>query len=214
MPLPDVAGIDQQPRAQQQRDRILCAAKHCFISDGFHAASMSRIAETAGMSAGLIYRYFENKSAIVQAIIARQLEEHRNKMDTLQTERQLAERLRELFRAWREGDPSIMNAALFLEMTAESTRDERIESTLVNSDRINRENFVDWLRQRGQSRGEPQDESRLRARALAMCVFIEGLAVRAVREPHFDQQLLDEAIEMVLGPLLGTGTEAREKPAA
>ena len=217
--LSDTEVCDPTDRGQQQRDRILCAAKRCFIDNGFHAASMANIAETAGISAGLIYRYFENKSAIVQAIIARQLEEHRSKMDTLQTEQQLACRLRELFRAWREGDPSIMNAALFLEMTAESTRDERIESTLVNSDRINRENFVGWLQRRAQARGESPDERRLRARALALCVFIEGLAVRAVREPDFDQQLLDEAIEMVLGPLLGTHGDVQhddpqQKPAA
>ena len=40
---------------------ILDAAKKCFIEHGFHAASMANIAETAGMSPGLIYRYFENK---------------------------------------------------------------------------------------------------------------------------------------------------------
>lgn len=201
------------PRGEQQRDRILCAAKRCFIDHGFHAASMANIAETAGISPGLIYRYFENKSAIVQAIIESQLDEHRSKMDTLHTERQLACRLRDLFRAWREGDPSIMNAVLFLEMAAESTRDERIESTLVNSDRINHESFVAWLRRRGQARGEPQDERGLRARALAMGVFIEGLAVRAVREVDFDQQLLDEAIEMVLGPLLATAGRSRPEVA-
>ena len=44
-------------RGQRQRDRILAAAQQCFITHGFHAASMANIADTAGMSAGLIYRY-------------------------------------------------------------------------------------------------------------------------------------------------------------
>src|SRR3546814_18015275 len=35
---------------------------------------MASIAETAEMSAGLIYRYFENKNAIIQAIVERQLQ--------------------------------------------------------------------------------------------------------------------------------------------
>ena len=54
-----------QDRAEMQRNRILDAAQHCVIEHGFHAASMASIADTAGMSAGLIYRYFENKSAII-----------------------------------------------------------------------------------------------------------------------------------------------------
>ena len=62
-----------QDRAEMQRNRILDAAQHCFIEHGFHAASMASIADTAGMSAGLIYRYFENKSAIILAIVDRQL---------------------------------------------------------------------------------------------------------------------------------------------
>ncbi len=58
-------GPAPRPRAEAQRDRILCAALKCFIEHGFHAASMANIAETAQMSAGLMYRYFDNKNAIV-----------------------------------------------------------------------------------------------------------------------------------------------------
>ena len=60
-------------RSRQQRDRILQAAQQCFIKDGFHAASMANIADTAGMSAGLIYRYFASKSDIILAIIGEEL---------------------------------------------------------------------------------------------------------------------------------------------
>src|SRR3546814_13835783 len=35
---------------------------------------MASIAETAEMSAGLIYRYFENKNAIILAIVQRELQ--------------------------------------------------------------------------------------------------------------------------------------------
>jgi len=54
-------------RAAKQRERILDAAEACFIRHGFHAASMAHIAQTADMSAGLIYRYFDGKAAIVKA---------------------------------------------------------------------------------------------------------------------------------------------------
>ena len=78
------------PRAEAQRERILCAAQRCFIECGFHAASMASIAETAQMSAGLMYRYFENKSAIVLAIIERQLHEGRTQIAQLHSSSELA----------------------------------------------------------------------------------------------------------------------------
>ena len=59
-------------RACAQRERILDAAQKCFVSHGFHAAGMALIAETANMSPGLIYRYFDSKSTIILAIIERQ----------------------------------------------------------------------------------------------------------------------------------------------
>src|SRR5690606_21791567 len=60
-------------RADLQRDRILQAAQRCFVEHGFHAASMASIAGTAGVSAGLIYRYFASKNEIIVAIVERQL---------------------------------------------------------------------------------------------------------------------------------------------
>src|SRR3546814_7429913 len=70
-------------RTLAQRERILCAAQKCFVEHGFHAASMASIAETAEMSAGLIYRYFENKNAIILAIVERRSEEHTSELQSL-----------------------------------------------------------------------------------------------------------------------------------
>lgn len=49
-------------RAETQRLRILDAAQRCFIAHGFHAASVSGIAAEAGISQGLMYRYFESSA--------------------------------------------------------------------------------------------------------------------------------------------------------
>ena len=72
-------------------------------SSGFHAASMAHIAQTADMSAGLIYRYFASKAAIVKAIIERHLEigstSDRSTGSTRQ--RTSASDAPDLFDAWR-----------------------------------------------------------------------------------------------------------------
>src|SRR5690606_40064469 len=79
------AACRARERAEAQRDRILDAAAQGFIGHGFHAATIANIAVAAQVSAGLIYRYFENKNAIVLAIIERQLRRARRNIADLQT---------------------------------------------------------------------------------------------------------------------------------
>lgn len=54
---------------------ILDAVKKAFAEKGFDGASMQDLARAAGMSAGNFYRYFPSKNAIIEAMIARDLEE-------------------------------------------------------------------------------------------------------------------------------------------
>ncbi|MCB1553240.1 MAG: TetR/AcrR family transcriptional regulator [Xanthomonadales bacterium] len=188
----------REDRAQAQRERILDAARRCFVEQGFHAASMAHIAETAGMSAGLIYRYFDSKNAIILAIIASQLEERRERIDSLRDIDQLGERVLELFHAWRHGDDSGMNAALFLEMSAEATRDAQIAAALAASDDEGSRQFTEWMRREATHRGLQPDDTELQARRLILQCFIEGLALRAVRQPGLDPAFIDAAIRRLL----------------
>lgn len=54
---------------EAKREIILHAAIACFARDGFHKTKMSDIAEMAGVSDGLAYRYFSGKEEIVQEAI-------------------------------------------------------------------------------------------------------------------------------------------------
>ena len=54
--------------ALDRREQILTAAMVCFAKRGFHQASMHDISAEAGISVGLIYRYFENKDAVISAM--------------------------------------------------------------------------------------------------------------------------------------------------
>ena len=64
---------DEHPRTRAERrdhqvQRILDAAKTCFVRSGFQGASMQQICAEAGMSPGALYRYFASKEAIIEAI--------------------------------------------------------------------------------------------------------------------------------------------------
>lgn len=187
----------REERARAQRERILCAAEQCFIDFGFHAASMASIAEAAEMSPGLIYRYFDSKSAIILAIIERQLAEKRADIAALHDECELASRVMQLFRSWQRGDRDVTSAPLFLEMSAEASRAPEIATALREADELTREDFIAWLAQRN---GGKQDEPQWRAFAL-QC-FIEGLAIRAIREPELDNKLLERSLRVLLPVLL------------
>src|SRR6201996_4990933 len=52
----------------ERRLHILAAAERAFVRYGFHAATMTQVAEEASMSAGNLYRYFPSKEAIVEGL--------------------------------------------------------------------------------------------------------------------------------------------------
>lgn len=189
-------------RADVQRDRILCAALKCFVEHGFHAASMASIAENAQMSPGLIYRYFENKNAIVLAIVQRQLEEKRAMIRQLQSSRQFVDGLLGAFEEWRAQPRNAMSVALMLEMSAEATRNPQIAEALRESDRIARKEFEDWLQRPREQGGVGLPAERASSRSLGLRFVVDGLAVRAAREPDLDRAELRATLEEMVRSLI------------
>lgn len=52
-----------------KKENILSAALELFANDGYSATSTSKIAKKAGVSEGLIFRHFENKKGLLNAIV-------------------------------------------------------------------------------------------------------------------------------------------------
>jgi AcrR family transcriptional regulator len=61
-------------RGAERREKILDAARRVFLENGFAGARTRRIAEEAGITEALLYRYFPSKSAIFQAAVHEPLE--------------------------------------------------------------------------------------------------------------------------------------------
>lgn len=194
-----------EARVEAQRERILDAAQKCFVEHGFHGASMANIAETAGMSAGLIYRYFAGKNEIILAIVQHQLE---LLLDDVQLNRQVdltAEMIGSYGRACRSDARGArgMNPALLLEMSAEATRDPSIAAALDSFDTALRAALVAWLSDSAQNGGCELPTQVAPARALLLQLLFEGLKVRETREPDLDRALLTNALQEFV-PLLLT----------
>jgi len=56
--------VPRQPRAARTVDALLAAAGDAFAQRGFDAATMTQIAQQAGVSIGAAYQYFPNKDAL------------------------------------------------------------------------------------------------------------------------------------------------------
>lgn len=59
---------EHDTQTHSKRDRIMQAALELFTERGFHGTPMPLVAERAAVAAGTIYRYFESKEALVNAI--------------------------------------------------------------------------------------------------------------------------------------------------
>jgi AcrR family transcriptional regulator len=186
-------------RAQAQRNRIIDAAEKCFIESGFHAASISDIAAKAEMSPGLMYRYFKNKNAIVKASIERCLEEECGELiNRLESPQDVVEAILAAFERWCRMDDPKMNAALCLETVAEATRDAEIAVVTREASCYVRDRLQELIRRTTRASGVKLSARTLSGRTMILQCLIEGLMVRAIREPELDRAALKAELTKVI----------------
>ncbi len=53
----------------EKQEKILTAAAQLFGREGYHATSTNKVAKTAGVSEGLIFRHYGNKEGLLRAVI-------------------------------------------------------------------------------------------------------------------------------------------------
>jgi TetR/AcrR family transcriptional repressor of uid operon len=118
-----------QPQTDSSSDRrtqILDAALVCFAKRGFHQASMHDISAEAGISVGLIYRYFENKDAVISAMADRHKQEIHEVLERAQQAPTLLESLEILFTAHCCEDAPQVVSAFVVDLYAEASRNQRV----------------------------------------------------------------------------------------
>ena len=192
----------EHPRAEARRQQILTAAAQCFREHGFHGASISRISRLAGMSAGHIYHYFENKEAIIAAIVEQDLEgllqmtaELRAACDVRQA--MIARAAQGVI---EQLDPQ--TAGLKLEIVAEAARNPRVAEIVRNADTASRKSLGETIRIVRQRAGHEDDEEAIAGMIEVVATLFEGLLLRTLRHPQLDHAQLtlqvQAAIENVL----------------
>jgi len=189
-----------RPTPEARRQQILDAACDCVRQAGFHGASMAEIAKTASLSVGQIYRYFENKEAIIAAIVAQDLAEMREKFAEMES------RPGDLIDAMTEHLPDAIDkcfdlrrASLTLEVLAEASRNPKVAAILQAADaqeRVYAQAMLD------RSRRPEWSDAEFEARCEAVGLLFDGMIIRAVNHPDTDREPLARVLIATIRQLL------------
>ena len=160
---------------------------------------MAEIATAAGLSVGQIYRFFENKEALIEAITDLQMDELRDTVAEVEARDGAAGAIRLLLAKGFEKLRRPGMAALLLEVTAEAARNPKVAAVVQAHDRRIRE-AISGLIAKAQGLGLPEDAD---CRAEMMCLIFEGCAARVIRNPELDDEALARLRDWLLARLLG-----------
>ncbi|MDQ6655118.1 MAG: TetR/AcrR family transcriptional regulator, partial [Verrucomicrobiota bacterium] len=109
-----------------RRAQILGAAVLCFAKRGFHQTTMQNISEEAGISVGLIYRYFPSKEAVIAALAEEHKQELHGLLERARVAPTLLDSLEILLTAHCCDDQPQMHSAFVIDLFAEAGRNPAI----------------------------------------------------------------------------------------
>jgi len=186
--------------AALRRKQILDAARDAFRSHGFHAASMAVVAAGAKMSVGQIYRYFDNKEAIVAAIVGEHIEEFMRDLTMLANEDgPLSERLLNNFSQTIRRHTHSGFLSLTYEVRAEAARHPELQEILVNKDRQIQDRIVELM---SSTELAYLPKTELKVRAEQVCLLFEGVVARVGRRTDFDLTMIHTLVRPLLTAVL------------
>lgn len=168
-----------------KREKILDAALELFAERGFHGTPVPEVAARAKVGAGTIYRYFESKEALVNALYQHwkrvMLEEVAGDLDLTLAPRQQWKRLFRRVVAFAKKHPQAFqfleghHHAPYLDATS-----REIEAQVMGMAEL----FLDQTRQAGLTREVPPQ---------LMMAVLWGSVVRLIKSSHEGLLTLDEA---------------------
>lgn len=199
------AGSPRETPAQHAaavRERILEGAGRAFAAAGFRA-NMPAIAAEAGVSVGLIYRYFDSKEELFLAVCSQQtdakLDELARTLAGIPDPRARLEAAISVFVSSLEEESW---GAIVVHAWAEADRNPRVRDLLQRMFDQER-GFAAMFIREAIARGEAAADIDVEGVSLAAGMLLHGaIAYQAERGPAFDPAPVARAITTVLGAQL------------
>jgi AcrR family transcriptional regulator len=119
---------------ESRRRTILDAAVTCFERRGLHGTTTDDIAAEAGLSNGALYRYFDGKAAIVEAIAAERHAQERALLDAALRDddpRRAVHDFLVAYFAWLADPDELRRRRVNVHVWAEALADERLAAVVA-----------------------------------------------------------------------------------
>lgn len=182
---------------KRRKSQILSAAAKCFAARGIHQTSMQEICDTAGISAGALYRYFESKEAIIVALADEERAENAELIAHLAAADDIVdgmcEALPEIIAVLGNGQ----YGRLAIEIGAEATRNPMIAEVFGRNESELRGALVEAL-ERGQKRGAVDPALDVQATVFLILALFDGIPGRSIFAEDVPPGQVVEALERFL----------------
>lgn len=189
--------IDREERA----GGILDASIRCVMRHGFHGTTIADIAAEAGISVGIIYRYYKNKEAIIEAIVARGVSEVESRLEEVKflQGHDLADHMLAAVPEIVASNAERERSGLRLEIFAEAARNPRVEDIVRRYGAVQREQLRGILVRtlNKQTSIEELDE-----RLEMLIVIFDGLLSHDLRSPSTSREPLIRSMQATLKSIL------------
>jgi AcrR family transcriptional regulator len=173
---------------------------------------MAEIAAAAGLSVGQIYRFFENKEAVIGAITEQQTQEVLDIALAADGPTTARDTIRRLVAKGFDKLHEPGCAALMVEVSAEASRNPRVAEMVRKRDDQIRAVIEDLV---GKAEPRLRNRADFAARAEMFCLWFEGAATRSIRHPDMDWAQVEKLQNAMADHLLAPAEcEDREEGAA
>jgi len=190
-------------RHEEKRHEILTAAARCFGESGFHGTSISQICAEAGMSAGHLYHYFPSKEAIIEAMVAANLERAASRFAETANGRSVLDTL--MTHLEQSAPDDGRSTPLLFDMFAEAGRNPTMANILGKHSREMQALLVDLLRL-GQDRGEIDRSLDPELIAPVFISLVDGSKALALRDTRLSTRSYDEVFRTLISRFLSPST--------
>lgn len=189
----------RQQRTELRCDQVLDAAEQCFRAEGFHGASIARIAAAAGMSVGHIYQYFENKEAIIIALCERRFSGFERLLVAAEQDAPGAASFVDAWIAQFDWWIDPVRAPLTLEIMSEAGRNPKVAQVVQRIDK----RFREIMRRSLLPLAGPIPDGEIDDRLEAIVMLSHGMTTRITADRNADPDRIMAAFRLAVHRLLG-----------
>lgn len=190
-----VTPVTQHRSTEERRAQILDAARDCFLVGGYHATRVQEIATSCGLSKGAVYFHFENKRALLTALVCAEFERASRVFDAAEAHEQPLPGVLSAFTDFL-GDPEDSRHRFFLLTGELAMQDEALRALLTEHHQAVVERLARLLRVAAERAGIRLEDPESAAVLLkAMADGLQGAA--AIGQRYERRRLLDAALALL-----------------